>query len=110
MENLSITHLKTNSQNLEMWIAKDIKNDIYVGHVFMSIEKNNRIKFLDDWIHEDYRRQGIFRKLWQVRYDYVCENYKGYTLYAWCKDNALPLSIEKGFTSGEIATYVEKTI
>lgn len=53
MENLIITHLKTNSQNLEMWIANDQTNNLAVGHIFMNIEKDNRIKFLDAWVHSD---------------------------------------------------------
>lgn len=110
MENLIITHLKTNSQNLEMWIAHDTETNISVGHVFMIVEKDNRIKFLDAWIHEDYRRRGLYRKLWEARWNFVNENYKGYLAYAWCKDSSLPLSLEKGFNAGEIATYVERTI
>lgn len=110
MENLIITHLKTNSQNLEMWIANDQTNNLAVGHIFMNIEKDNRIKFLDAWVHSDYRRMGIYRLLWETRWEYVLENYKDYTIYAWCKDSSLPLLIEKGFETGEIVTYVEKKI
>jgi hypothetical protein len=110
MENLTITHLKTNAQNLEMWIAYEKNSDIAVGHIFMNVEKDNRIKFLDAWVHSDYRRIGIFRYLWETRWEYVVENYKGYTVYAWCKDSSLPLLIEKGFNVGEIVTYVEKKI
>mgnify|MGYP003564367780 CR=1 FL=1 len=42
MENLIITHLKTNAQNLEMWIANDQTNNFAVGHIFMNIEKDNK--------------------------------------------------------------------
>lgn len=108
-ENLHITHIKTNAQNLEMWIAIDINNDITTGHIFMSVE-SDKVKFLDAWVHEDYRRMGIFRSLWETRWEYVLENYKGYTVYAWCKDTSLPLLLEKGFDKGEIVTYVEKKI
>lgn len=110
MENLIITHLKTNSQNLEMWIAHDTDKNLSIGHVFMIVEKDNRIKFLDAWIHEDYRRKGLYRKLWNSRWNFVSENYKGYLVYAWCKDSSLPISLENGFTTGEKATYVERII
>jgi hypothetical protein len=53
---------------------------------------------------------GIYRLLWETRWEYVLENYKDYTIYAWCKDSSLPLLIEKGFETGEIVTYVEKKI
>ena len=105
---IRIVHLKPNSQDIETWIA--IYEGDVVGHIYMKIENENRIKFLDAWVHEDYRRKGIFRTLWETRWKYVNETYKGYTIYAWCKDNSLPLLVEKGFDIGEICTYVEKKI
>jgi hypothetical protein len=109
-ENLTITHVRANAQNIEMWIATDKLNNISVGHIFLLIEKDNRLKFLDAWVHCDYRRIGIYRNLWDTRWEYVKENYKDYTVYAWCKDTSLPLLIEKEFLIGETVTYVEKKI
>jgi hypothetical protein len=108
MNEIKITHLKPNSQKTETWIAM-IENEI-VGHIFMEKEVGNKIKFLDAWVHDDHRRKGIFRMLWDTRWDYVSEQYSGYLVYAWCKENSLPLLKEKGFETGEICTYVEKTI
>ncbi len=112
MENtgLKIIRLKTNAQNLEMWIACEGNGEEAIGHIFMTLESNKRIKFLDAWVDEAHRRKGIYRKLWETRWEYVNENYKGYTIYAWCKDTSLPLLLEKGFKPGEIVTYVEKSI
>ncbi len=107
---LKIIRLKTNAQNLEMWMAYEENGEEAIGHIFMCLEKNNRIKFLDAWVDEAHRRKGIYRKLWETRWEYVNENYKGHTIYAWCKDSSLPLLIEKGFTTGEVVTYVEKNI
>ena len=103
-----IIHVKTNKQDLESWIA--IIDNKAVGHIYMRIENDNKIKFLDAWVHEDYRRRGIYRKLWETRWEHVNQCYKDYTLYAWCKENSLPLLLEKGFDLGETATYVEKKI
>jgi len=107
---LKIFHLETNAQNLETWIAYDTINHLAVGHIFMSIETHNKIKFLDAWVHSEYRRMGIFRQLWEMRWEYVKQHYKGYKVYAWCKDVSLPLLIEKDFKMGETVTYVEKII
>ena len=63
---------------------------------------------MDAWVHKDYRRQGIYRRLWDTRWEYVVKNYKGYKIYAWCKPMSLPLLIEKGFKEGDTITYVEK--
>ena len=108
MNEIKITHLKPNSQKTETWIAM-IENEI-VGHIFMEKEVGNKIKFLDAWVHDDHRRKGIFRMLWDTRWNYVSEQYSGYLVYAWCKENSLPLLKEKGFETGEICTYVEKVI
>jgi predicted GNAT family acetyltransferase len=107
---LKIIRLKTNAQNLEMWMAYEGDGLEAIGHIFMTLENNKRIKFLDAWVDEDHRRKGIYRKLWETRWEYVNENYKGWTIFAWCKDSSLPLLIEKGFTTGEVVTYVEKII
>lgn len=104
----NIVHLKPNAQDMESWIA--LVNEEVVGHIYMKIELNNRIKFLDAWVHPDWRRKGIYRSLWETRWNYVLDNYKEYTIYAWCKQNSLPLLVEKGFEVGETATYVEKKI
>jgi hypothetical protein len=103
-----ILHIKPNAQEIETWIA--INDDEVIGHIYMKVEDDNRIKFLDAWVHTEWRRKGIYRKLWETRWNYVNDNYKGYLVYAWCKDVSLPLLFEKGFESGEVVTYVEKII
>ena len=76
----------------------------------MSVESNNRLKFLDAWVHENYRRQGIFRTLWDTRWKFVQENYKGFKAYAWAKPMSLPLLLEKGFKTGDSSIYVETNV
>lgn len=105
---MNIIHISPNAQEIESWVA--IIDNQVVGHIFMKIDTNNRVKFLDAWVHNEHRRKGIYRQLWETRWDYVREHYKGYTVYAWCKNASLPLLVEKGFTTGEIATYVEYNI
>ena len=90
------------------WIAH--LEDICVGHIHMLIESEQRIKFLDAWVHEEHRRKGIFRKLWDVRWEFVLKNYKGFKTYAWAKPMSLPLLLEKGFIPGDSSVYVEKEI
>ena len=85
-------------------------NGEIIGHIYMEREESNKIKFLDAWVHEEHRLKGVFRMLWDTRWEYVKTRYSGFTVYAWCKPGSLPLLIEKGFTEGETSTYVEKTI
>ena len=105
-EDIKIVHLKSNAQRLETWIA--MINGEIVGHIYMEREDDNKIKFLDAWVHEEHRRKGIYRTLWETRWNYAQARYKGYKVYAWCKPASLPLLLEKGFDAGETCTYVEK--
>ena len=45
-----------------------------------------------------------------MRWQYVNENFKGYTTYAWAKPMSLPLLLEKGFKAGDSSVYVEKNV
>ena len=104
-----IVKVETNGQPLVGWLAVDADGNT-IGHVFLSIQNNKKIKLLDAWVDEQYRRQGIYRELWETRWKYVEKNYKGYKAYAWCLPKSLPLLIEKEFTRGDTCVYVEKEI
>ena len=103
-----IIRINTHFQDLIGWIA--VIEGITVGHVFMQTQKDNKIKFLDAWVHEDYRRRGIYRSLWDTRWEYVNGIYNDKIIYAWCLPMSLPLLQEKGFTEGDTCVYVEKKI
>ena len=90
------------------WVAH--VNNLCVGHIHLQREADKKIKFLDAWVHEDYRRQGIFRTLWNTRWEFVKEEFKGFKAYAWAKPMSLPLLIEKGFDTGDQCVYVEKKV
>jgi len=90
------------------WIAS--LEDLCVGHIHLQLEPDDKIKFLDAWVHPDYRRKGIFRKLWDIRWKYVERNFNGWKAYAWAKPMSLPLLLEKGFEEGDNCIYVEKDI
>jgi len=98
----------TNQYVKHAWVAH-IDNQC-VGYTYLLMETEKTIKFLDAWVHEDHRRKGIFRKLWDTRWDFVQQHYKGYKAYAWCKPMSLPLLLEKGFDEGDNCVYVEKII
>ena len=98
-----------NSQYIKhAWVAH-IDNQC-VGYTHFLLEAEKTIKFLDAWVHEEHRRKGIFRKLWDTRWKFVQQHYKGYKAYAWCKPMSLPLLLEKGFVEGDNCVYVEKEI
>jgi len=59
-----ITHIKPNAQEVESWIA--ISKGEAIGHIYMRIENEMKIKFLDAWVHPEWRRKGVYRKLWET--------------------------------------------
>ena len=114
-----IISFNTHSQPLKGWLAvttiyddniDTIDKIETIGHVFLQEEPDKRIKFLDAWVHPDHRRQGIYRALWDTRWEYVQNTYPEHTVYAWCLPKAKPLSIEKGFKQGEVCTYMERRV
>ena len=108
MQSISILFVPSNARELLSWVA--VLNNECIGNIHLQLESNKQIKFLDAWVHKDHRRQGIYRQLWDTRWKYVKEHYKGYKIYAWCKPMSLPLLIEKGFTEGDTCVYVSLNI
>ena len=108
MLDILVIYIPSNARNFHSWAA--ILNNECVGNIHLQIEPNNKIKFLDAWVHKNYRRKGIFRQLWDIRWEFVQQHYKNYKAYAWCKPMSLPLLIEKGFEEGDNCVYVEKII
>ena len=105
---IQIVILEMNAQDQIGWLA--LVDNTTVGHIFMRVEKDKTLKFLDAWVSEEHRRKGIYRRLWNTRWQYVKDNYKGWNVYAWCKPMSLPLLLEKGFLKGDTCVYVEKLI
>ena len=108
MDDIKVLHLKSNAQKLETWVA--MLNGEIIGHNYLEREDNKKMKFLDAWVHQDHRRKGVYRVLWETRWEYVKKHFEGWTAYAWCKPSSLPLLLENDFISGETSTYVEKLI
>ena len=90
------------------WVA--IVDGKEVGWVNMSFKPDNTLKFEDAFVHPDYRGLGIYRKLWDTRWEYVSEHYKGWKVVAYCKPPSIDLYKEKQFTIVENVILVEKTV
>ena len=108
IQNIHIPSSGTTQYVKHSWVAHI--NNKCVGHIHLQREADKKIKFLDAWVHINYRRQGIFRLLWDTRWEFVKINFKGYKAYAWAKPMSLPLLIEKDFEKGDTCVYVEKKI
>ena len=109
MKDIQIIRIPSNSSSKEplVWIAT--LNNKCIGHVRLSIE-HQKLKFHDAWVHPDYRRQGIYTLLWEIREKYCQEHFKGWKTYAWCKKTSLPLYLRKGYIQKESCILVEKNL
>ena len=90
------------------WVA--IIDDKEVGWCNMSFLPHNTLKFEDAYVDPDYRGKGIYRKLWDTRWEYVTKNFKGMKVIAYCKPITVGFYEEKGFEEVHKITLVEKTI
>ena len=90
------------------WVA--IVDDKEIGWCNMSFLPHNTLKFEDAFVHPDYRGKGIYRKLWDTRWEYVTKNLKGKKVIAYCKPITVKFYKEKGFEEVHKITLVEKTI
>ena len=90
------------------WVA--IVDDKEVGWCNMSFLPHNTLKFEDAYVDPDYRGKGIYRKLWDTRWEYVTKNFKGMKVIAYCKPITVGFYEEKGFEEVHKIPLVEKTI
>ena len=104
-----IIHLKTNSTQLYSWLAVTPDNTT-IGHVFLQAELDNKVKFFDDFVCEDYRGYGIYKALWDKRWEYAQQNFPNHTAYAFCLPTSLNTYKKNGFEEQVAAIKVEKLI
>ena len=90
------------------WVA--IVDGKEIGWCNMSFLPENTLKFEDAFVHPDHRGKGIYRKLWNTRWEYVTKNFKGMKVIAYCKPITLSFYKEKGFEEVHKITLVENTI
>jgi len=90
------------------WIA--IVDNKEVGWINMSFLPNNTLKFEDAFVHLDYRGRGIYRQLWNRRWNYVNSFCKGMKIIAYCKPTTLDFYIQQGFKELHTISLVEKQI
>lgn len=57
---------------------------------------SKRWLFRSGYVHEDYRRQGIFRKLWDLRLQYVIDE-GARIIEGWCNYKNEPMFQKDGF-------------
>ena len=90
------------------WIA--IVDNKEVAWCNMSFLPENTLKFEDAFVLPDYRGRGIYRKLWDTRWEYVNKNLKDMKIIAYCKPITVNFYQEKGFKEVHKITLMEKML
>ena len=94
-----------NRHNTFGWVA--FVDDQEVGWVNMTLLPKKTIKFEDAYVKKEYRGKGIYNKLWDVRWNYIKNNYIGYKIVAYCKETTLDFYKKQGFEEVSTTTLVE---
>lgn len=90
------------------WVA--IEDSKEVGWINMSFLPNNVLKFEDAFILSEYRGKGVYRKLWDTRWNYVLTYCKGMKIISYCKPTTIDFYKNKGFEEVHTINLVEKQI
>ena len=90
------------------WVAIIDKKE--VGWCNMSFLPNNVLKFEDAFVLPDYRGRGIYRKLWDTRWNYISSFCKGMKIISYCKPSTYEFYKKKGFEEKYHVTLMEKQI
>ena len=88
------------------WVA--ICDNKEVGWCNMSFLPDSVIKYEDSFVSPNYRRKGIYKKLYEARDRYVTTLFKGYRIISYCKPSTVDFFKERGFETKEIITLMEK--
>ena len=81
-----------------------------VGWCNMAFWPDNVIKFEDAFVKEEYRGNGIYKTLWDTRWEYVNKHYKGYKIVTYCKPTTVDFYEKKDFKTIEVLSLMEKIV
>ena len=90
------------------WVA--IIDNKEVGWCNMSFLPNNILKFEDAFVLPTFRGRGIYRKLWDTRWNYVSTACKGMQVISYCKPSTQEFYKKRGFKEKYTVTLMEKQI
>lgn len=111
MENIEVKIIEyTSIQHLKSKVAKEgvvIDDDgtVYlgafidgnlVGFVGFRLLRETDMRFKSDWVDMNFRRQGIYTKLWEAR-EHLIQEYSYTLCSAWCTQKSLPTYLKNKF-------------
>lgn len=110
LTDLKIIHIK-HDKNFVAFVAMNDDNQP-IGWANMTLQIDNRIKLQDAFVLEPYRRQGVYKAIWEARMEYILKHYanRGFSLYAYCKPTSIGQFRKHGFDEIEQMIHVTKEI
>ena len=90
------------------WIA--LYNNQAIGWNSLLFLSDNTIKFANAYVEEKYRGNGIYKMLWDVRWEWCQENLKGYKVITYCLPTTHQFYKDKGWEEGHTSTLFKSFI
>lgn len=90
------------------WIA--LHDSKAIGWNSLIFESYDTIKFANAFVEEEYRGKGIFKKLWDVRWEYCQQHFKGWNVVSYCLPTTVDFYREKGWEEKATSTLMVSTI
>lgn len=90
------------------WIA--LHEGKAVGWNSLIFESYNTIKFANAFVEEGYRGNGIYKMLWDARWDYCVENFKGWDVVSYCLPSTVDFYKSKGWVEKATSTLMVSKI
>ena len=106
--NIRIVKVKP-SVNVITFIALNDKSE-FVGQVNISVLMNNRLKLTGAFVDENYRKRGVYSKLFEARMLYIHKHFPGYEMQAYCNPQSVKMFQDNGFEPSEIIQKMTKKV
>ena len=91
-----------------VWIA--LHDNKAIGWNSLLFLSHNTIKFANAFVEEEYRGKGIYKMLWDARWEWCQENLQGYDVITYCLPTTLNFYREKGWSEGHTSTLMSSKI
>tara|TARA_B100000683_G_scaffold238980_1_gene245217 strand:- start:237 stop:575 length:339 start_codon:yes stop_codon:yes gene_type:complete len=84
------------------WIA--LYHNEAIGWNSLLFLSDRTIKFANAYVKEEYRGHGVYRRLWNARWDWCEANLKGYKVITYCLPTTHQFYKDKGWEEGDTST------
>ncbi len=84
------------------WIA--LYDNKAIGWNSLIFLSDKTVKFANAFVEKKYRGKGIYKMLWNARWEWCEKNLKGYKVTSYCLPTTYDFYKEKGWEEGHTST------